>query len=68
LAANLQPESQKLLWRLRATSGDRDFSQEDQKDRRQRMGVRAAARGLLLPLRAEWRGEPIRPSDLLSFL
>jgi hypothetical protein len=32
LAANLQPESQKLLWRLRATSVGRDFSQEDQKD------------------------------------
>jgi hypothetical protein len=37
-AAKLQPESQKLLWRLRATSRDRDFSQEDQKDRRREIG------------------------------
>jgi hypothetical protein len=62
LAANLQPESQKLLWRLRATSLERDFSQEAQKDRRQEMGVRAAAADLAL--RAEWRGEQ---SNLLIF-
>jgi hypothetical protein len=35
----LQPESQKLLWRILANSGDRDFSQEEQKDRRREMGV-----------------------------
>jgi hypothetical protein len=29
----MQPKLQKLLWRIRATSHDRDFSQEDQKDR-----------------------------------
>jgi hypothetical protein len=48
LAAELQPSLQKLLWRIRATSRDRDFSQEDQKDRRREMGVRAAAAGLLV--------------------
>jgi hypothetical protein len=48
LAANPQPESQKLLWRLRATSCDRDFSQEGQKDRRTELGVRAAAAGPVL--------------------
>jgi hypothetical protein len=43
----MQPESQKLLGRLRATSHDRDFSQEDQKDRRREMGGRAAAASLV---------------------
>jgi hypothetical protein len=45
-------------------AGDRDFSQEDQKDRRREIGVRAAASGSGAALRAEWRGEP---SNLLSF-
>jgi hypothetical protein len=44
----MQPKLQKLLWRIRATSHDRDFSQEDQKDRRRDLGVRAAAGGLVL--------------------
>jgi hypothetical protein len=39
LAAKLQPESQKLLWRLRAASVVEIFSQEDQKDRRREMGL-----------------------------
>jgi hypothetical protein len=34
LAAKTQPQSQKLLGRIQATTHDRDFSQEDQKDRR----------------------------------
>jgi hypothetical protein len=44
---------------------DRDFSQEDQEDRRREMGVRAAAGGSGAALRAEWRGEP---SNLLIFI
>ena len=61
LAANLQPESQKLLWRLRAALGrlpvtgripnvaewTQIFLQEDQKDRSENVGVRAAAGGLV---------------------
>jgi hypothetical protein len=57
-------QSQKLLLRLRATSRDRDFSQEDQKVRRLRIGVRAAAGESGAALRAEWRGEQ---SNLLTF-
>jgi hypothetical protein len=63
-AAKLQPESQKLLWRTEVTPHDGDFSQEDQKDRRREMGVRAAAAEAGAPLRAAWRGEP---SNLLIF-
>jgi hypothetical protein len=47
-AANPQPKSQKLPCRIRATSHDRDFSQEDQKDRRPEMGGRASAGGRVL--------------------
>jgi hypothetical protein len=67
LAAKLQPESQKLLWRSRATSRDREFSQEDQKDRRRKLGVRAAAAGLLLRCAPQAR-RAIQPSVLLIFL
>jgi hypothetical protein len=68
LAANLQPESQKLLWRIQATSGDREFSQEGQKDRRReqkaRDGGARCRRRFGAALRAEWRGEQ---SNLLIF-
>jgi hypothetical protein len=43
----MRPKLQKLLWRIRATLHDRDFSQEDQKDRRRELGVRAAAGDLV---------------------
>jgi hypothetical protein len=42
----MRPQLQKLLWRTQATPPDRDFSQEDQKDRTREMGVRAAAASL----------------------
>jgi hypothetical protein len=63
LAANLQLSLQKLLLRRLATSSDRDFSQEDQKDRRREMGVRAAAGGQVGVAR-RMRGER---SNLLIF-
>jgi hypothetical protein len=48
LAANPQLKSQKLSCRLSVAMCDRDFSQEDQKDRRREMGVGAAAGGPVL--------------------
>jgi hypothetical protein len=52
LAAETQPKLQKLLWRIRVALRDRDFSQEDQKDRRREqkreIGGRAAAGGWVL--------------------
>ena len=66
-AAKLRPESQNLLWRRRATSHDRDLSQEDQEDGRRELGVRAAAAGLVGVARRMAR-RAIKPSDLLPFL
>jgi hypothetical protein len=63
----MQPQLQKLLWRIQATSRDRDFSQEDQKDRRRELGVRAAAAGLVGVARRTAR-RAIKPSDFLTFL
>jgi hypothetical protein len=48
LAAKTQPKTQQLLWESRPPSTIEIFSQEDQKDRRREMGVRAAAGDLLL--------------------
>jgi hypothetical protein len=58
---------QKLLWRILATSHEPDFSQEDQKDRRRDLGVRAAAGGRVLRCAPKAR-RAIKPSDLLTFL
>jgi hypothetical protein len=58
LAANLQPESQKLLGRLWATSADRDLHRKIRR-------AEGETRGFALPpavfaaLRAEWRGEKV---------
>jgi hypothetical protein len=51
----------------RATSHDRDFSQEDQKDRRRDMGVALPPAVLVLRARRMAR-RAIKPSDLLTFL
>ena len=56
LAAELRPESQKLLWRMQVTSHERDFftgRSEGQKVEQTRMGVRAAAAESDSALRAE---------------
>jgi hypothetical protein len=60
LAAKTQPQLQKLLGRIQATSHDRDFSQEDQKGRRasKDLGFRAAARELDAPFARRRRGDP----------
>jgi hypothetical protein len=67
LAANLQPESQKLLLRARVTTPDRDFSQEDQKerrrDRRRAMGGRAAAGSLGGSVARLMARRAIKPSE-----
>jgi hypothetical protein len=49
MAANPQPKSQKLLWRLRATPRDRDFFTGRSEGHKRELGVRAAARDLLRP-------------------
>jgi hypothetical protein len=67
LAANPQPKSQKLLWRLRATSGGRDFSQEDQKDRRERWAF-ALPPAICCCVARRMARRAIKPSDLLTFV
>ena len=69
LAAELRPESQKLLWRMQVTSHERDFHRktEGQKAEQTRMGVRAAAAESDSALRAEGAAT-IKSSVLLSFL
>ena len=70
LAAELQPESQKPLWRMQVTSHERDFftgRSEGQKVEQTRMGVRAAAAESDSALRAEGAAT-IKSSVLLSFL
>jgi hypothetical protein len=47
---------------------DPDFSQEDQKDRKRELGVRAAATDLVLHLRRRMARRAIKPSDRLIFL
>jgi hypothetical protein len=59
----VQPELQKLPWRNRAPSYDRDFSQEDQKDGSETWGF-ALPPAICCALRAERRGQQ---SNLLSF-
>jgi hypothetical protein len=62
-AAKLQPESQKLPWRIQATPHDRNFHRKIRR-------TEGESGGFALPppvwsaLRAEWRGEQ---SDLLLF-
>jgi hypothetical protein len=46
-----------LLWRLQATPHDREFSQEDQKDRRRAMGVALPPAVWCCVYGAESRGE-----------
>jgi hypothetical protein len=63
LAAELQLESQKLLWRLRATSAGRDFNKKVRRTEGERLGFACRRRSGAV-LRADWRGEP---SILLIF-
>jgi hypothetical protein len=49
LAAKMQPQLQKLLWRIQAASRDRDFfTGRSEGQKAKNVGARAAASGLVL--------------------